>query len=86
VRSLVARGVVSDDQFTVCAASIPVKIQRRVAEEWMTVRTITTSPTGSYEIRIPDKAGRYRATAPKFPSGSVLTPCYRVMSPVRTRI
>jgi hypothetical protein len=86
VRSLVARGVVSDDQFTVCAASIPVKIQRRVAGEWMTVRTTTTSPTGSYEIRIPDKAGRYRATAPKFPSGSVLTPCYRVMSPVRTRI
>jgi hypothetical protein len=86
VRSLVARGVVSDDQFTVCAASIPVKIQRRVAGEWMTVRTITTSPTGSYEIRIPDKAGRYRATAPKFPSGSVFTPCYRVMSPVRTRI
>jgi IPT/TIG domain len=86
VRSLVARGVVSDDQFTVCAASVPVKIQRRVAGEWMTVRTTTTSPAGSYEIRIPDKAGRYRATAPKFPSGSVLTPCYRVMSPVRTRI
>jgi hypothetical protein len=48
------------------------------------VRTITTSPTGSYEIRIPDKAGRYRATAPKFPSG-VFTPCLRVISPVRTR-
>jgi IPT/TIG domain len=84
VRSLVARGVVSDDQFTVCAASVPVKIQRRVAGEWETVKTTSTSPTGSYEIRIPDKAGRYRATAPTFPSGSVLTPCYRVMSPVRT--
>ena len=84
-RSLVARGVVSpDDEFTVCAASVPVKIQRRVAGEWETVRTTTTSPTGSYEIRIPDKAGRYRATAPKFPSG-VLTPCSRVISPVRTR-
>ena len=83
--SLVARGVVSpDDEFTVCAASVPVKIQRRVAGEWETVRTTTTSPTGSYEIRIPDKAGRYRATAPKFPSG-VLTPCARVISPVRTR-
>jgi hypothetical protein len=84
-RSLVARGVVSpDDEFTVCAASVPVKIQRRVAGEWETVRTTTTSLTGSYEIRIPDKAGRYRATAPKFPSG-VLTPCARVISPVRTR-
>jgi IPT/TIG domain len=84
VRSLVARGVVRDDQFTVCAGSVPVKIQRRAAGEWMTVRTITTSPTGSYEIRIPDKPGRYRTTAPKFPSGPVLTPCYRVISPVRT--
>lgn len=85
VRSLVARGVVSDNAFTVCAASVPVKIQRRVAGEWTTVRTTTTSPTGSYRRRIPDKAGRYQATAPKFPSGSVITPCFRVISPVRTR-
>ena len=84
-RSLVARGVVSaDDEYTACAASVPVKIQRRVAGEWETVRTTTASPTGSYERRIPDKAGRYRATAPKFPSG-VPTPCLRVVSPVRTR-
>jgi hypothetical protein len=84
-RSLVARGVVADDVSTVCAASVPVKIQRRVAGEWTTVRTTTTSPTGSYRRRIPDKAGRYRATAPKFPSGSVITPCFRVISSVRTR-
>ena len=83
VRSLVARGVVSGE-FTPCAAGVPVKIQRRVAGEWTTVRTTTTSPIGSYERRIPDRAGRYRATAPKFPSGSVLTPCFRVISPVRT--
>jgi hypothetical protein len=63
--SLVARGFVSaDNGFTVCAASVPVKIQRRVAGEWETVRTTTTSPTGSYRRRIPDKAGGYRATAP----------------------
>ena len=84
VRSLVARGVVSDE-FTPCAAGVPVKIQRRVAGEWETVRTTTASPTGSYRRRIPDKPGRYRATAPKFPSGSVITPCFRVISPVRTR-
>jgi hypothetical protein len=64
-RSVVARGVVSaDNGFTTCAASVPVKIQRRVPGEWKTVRTTTTSPTGSYKRRIPDKAGRYRATAP----------------------
>jgi hypothetical protein len=85
VRSLVARGVVSDDEFTVCAASVPVNIERRVAGEWTTVRTTTTSPTGSYTRRIPDKPGRYRATAPTFPSGVLPTLCPRAISPVRTR-
>jgi len=85
VGSLVARGVVSaDNGFTACAASVPVKIQRRVAGEWKTVRTTTTSPTGSYRRRIPDKAGRYRAMAPTIflfgPSS-----CLRAISPVRTR-
>ena len=88
VRSLVARGVVSaDNGFTACAASVPVKIQRRVAGEWKTVRTTTTSPTGSYKRRIPDKDGWYRATAPRiFLSrfgGS--SSCLRAISPVQTR-
>jgi hypothetical protein len=39
VRSLAARGAVSaDNGFTACAASVPVKIQRRVAGEWKTVK------------------------------------------------
>jgi hypothetical protein len=84
-RSLVARGVVSaDDGFTDCVAGVLVKIQRRVVGGWKTVRTTTTSPTGSYRRRIPDKAGRYRAMAPKIflfgPSS-----CLRAISPVRTR-
>jgi hypothetical protein len=84
-RSLVARGVVSaDDGFTACVAGVPVKIKRRVAGEWNTLRTTITSPTGSYSRRIPDKAGRYRAMAPKIflfgPSS-----CLRTISPVRTR-
>jgi IPT/TIG domain len=84
VRSLVARGVVSaDNGFTACAASVPVKIQRRVAGEWETVRTTTASPTGSYRRRIPDKAGRYRATAPKFFLGYEFVPpsCLPAISP-----
>ncbi len=97
VRSLVARGVVrADNGFTACAASVPVKIQRRVAGGWETVRTTTTSPTGSYKRRIPDKAGKYRATAPmisRWPSlpargtlGGFGPPaCLRATSPVRTR-
>ena len=89
VRSLVARGVVSaDNGFTACAASVPVKIQRRVAGEWKTVRTTTTSPTGSYKRRIPDKTGRYRAKARKIflSYGFVPPSCLRAISPiVRTR-
>jgi hypothetical protein len=88
-RSLVARGVVSaDNGFTACAARVTVKIQRRVVGEWKTVRTTTTRPTGSYRGRIPDKAGRYRATAPKiFVSYGYVPPsCLRAISPtVRTR-
>jgi IPT/TIG domain len=85
VRSLVARGAVSaDNGYTACAASVPVKIQLRVAGEWKTVRTTTTSPTGSYRRRVPDKAGRYRAMSPKIflfgPSS-----CLRAISPVRPR-
>ena len=86
VRSLVARGAVSaDNGFTPCTASVPVKIQRRVAGEWKTVRTTTTSPTGSYRRRIPDKPGRYRATAPKVPSGFGGNFCLRAISSVATR-
>jgi hypothetical protein len=56
VRSLVARGAVSaDNGFTACAAGVPVKIQRRVAGEWKTVRTTTTSPTGSYRGASPTR-------------------------------
>jgi hypothetical protein len=97
VRSLVARGTVSvGNGFTTCAASVPVKIQRRIAGEWKTVRTTTTSPTGSYRRRIPDKAGRYRAMAPwvlrwpstparGIPSGFGSPLCLRAISLVRTR-
>jgi hypothetical protein len=86
-RSLVARGTVSDDKgFIACAASVPVKIKRRVAGEWKTVRTSRTSSTGSYKERIPDKPGRYRAKAPLIVvTGGVDHFCLPAISPVRTR-
>jgi hypothetical protein len=55
------------------------------------VRTTTTSPTGSYMRRIPDKAGTYRAMAPRIfrwpslPTGFGPPLCLRAVSPVRTR-
>jgi IPT/TIG domain len=66
-RHLVARGRVSvGDGFTECAASVPVKVQRRVSGQWRTVGKTTTTDTGAYKKRIRDRAGRYRALAPKF--------------------
>ncbi|HEX5913042.1 MAG TPA: hypothetical protein VFY54_07950, partial [Rubrobacter sp.] len=85
--SLIARGTVSDHKgFTACAASVPVKIKRRVAGEWKTVRTTRTSSTGSYREHIPDKPGRYLAKAPVIVvGGDAEHLCLSAISPVRTR-
>ena len=88
VKSLVARGVVrAEGGFTACAASVPVKIQRRAAGGWETVRVTSTSPTGSYKKRIPGKPGRYRANAPPIGVGLGVTEvfCLRAISRVRIR-
>jgi hypothetical protein len=86
VRSLIARGVVSaTDGFTACMASVPVKIQRRVAGKWETVKRSTTGPTGSYRKRIPDTPGKYRATAPGIIVNGGAHVCFRAISGVRTR-
>jgi IPT/TIG domain len=89
-KHLVARGMVSPttvgDHSTVCVASVPVKIQRRVAGHWKTVGSTTTNDTGAYNKRIKDKPGRYRATAPMiFLFEPVLQTCVRAISPVQTR-
>jgi hypothetical protein len=88
-KHLVARGRVSsteDPAFTDCVASVPVKVQRRVSGRWRTVRTTTTSSTGSFRRRIPDRPGRYRALAPPVSLGDPETDlCFRAVSPVRTR-
>jgi hypothetical protein len=89
-KHLVARGVVSltteGDDSTVCMASVPVKIQRRVSGHWKTVGSTTTDDTGAYNKRIKDKPGRYRATAPMiFLVEPVFQTCLRAYSPIRTR-
>jgi len=63
-KHLVARGMVSvGDGFTACVASVPVKIQHRVSGHWKAVGSTTTTSTGAYKKRIPDKPGKYRARA-----------------------
>jgi hypothetical protein len=84
-KHLVARGKVSvGDGFTDCAAAVPVKIQRRVSGHWKTVGSTTTSDTGAYSKRIRDRAGKYRAKAPKVSLGTPVTDiCSGATSPVR---
>jgi hypothetical protein len=83
---LVAKGMVKsteDPAFTDCAASVPVKIQRKVSGSWKTVGKTTTSDTGAYSKKIKNKKGKYRSIAVKttLEGGEV---CLKAKSPVRT--
>jgi hypothetical protein len=84
-KHLIARGKVSvGDGFTECAASVPVKIQRRRAGgAWRTVKLTTTSSTGAYAKRIKDKPGKYRALARKVTLNDGADICKRDVSPVQ---
>jgi hypothetical protein len=65
-----------------CRARQKVKIQRLRSGSWVTVETVTTSNTGTYSDRVPDKRGEYRATIAK----TVLadgTSCLAATSPTR---
>jgi len=85
-RHLVARGKVSvGDWFTDCAARVPVKIQRRVSGDWRTVGRTTTTNTGGYKKGIGDRAGKYRAKAPKVTLNFFADFCLTTTSPVRIR-
>jgi hypothetical protein len=78
-RHLVARGKVSvADGFSDCAASVPVKVQRRVSGRWRTVGRTTTTDTGAYKKRIKDRPGKYRSVAPKINQFTDL--CFRASS------
>jgi hypothetical protein len=83
-RHLVAKGKVSSTEaipFTECAASVPVKIQRRVSGRWRTVGRTTTTDTGAYRKRIKDRPGKYRSVAPAIDLITDL--CFRAISSVR---
>jgi len=84
-KHLIARGAVSvGDDFAECAASVPVKIQRRVSGAWRTVGSTTTTDTGAYKKRIRDRAGKYRARATGVSLGDPVTDiCSVATSPAR---
>jgi IPT/TIG domain len=83
-RHLVARGRVTSD-FDACESNVTVRIQRRRPAGWRTVGTDTTTATGAYRERIPDRAGRYRALVPRFESDPDNV-CVRDVSPRRRHI
>jgi hypothetical protein len=83
-KHLVAQGrVIPLDGFTDCAASVPVRIQRRVSGPWRTVGKTTTTDTGVYKKRIKDRPGKYRSVTPGFVV-QFDGVCFRANSSVRT--
>jgi IPT/TIG domain len=83
-KHLVARGKVSVvDAFTACAASVPVKIQRKTSSGWKNVGSTTTDVSGSYKKKIKDKPGKYRAKAPKVALNNGVDLCLGDTSPTR---
>jgi IPT/TIG domain len=80
--SLIARGTVSvSDGFAACADSVPVKVQRMVSGRWKTVKSTTTSSTGTYRTHLRNRHGRYRSVAPMVVKGT--DTCGRAVSPTR---
>jgi hypothetical protein len=86
-----ASGVVSsteDPAFTDCVASVPVKIQKKKkGDGWKTVKTATTSDTGSYSAKVRNKKGKqkFRALAPKVSLGTPAgDTCLKAKSATRT--
>jgi hypothetical protein len=62
----VARGNVKvSEGFAACRRTVRVRIQRRVSGKWRTIGATLTNDRGLYHKRIPDRAGRYRAMAPR---------------------
>jgi hypothetical protein len=85
VKHLVAKGTVrASDGLTPCVASVAVRIQRRVAGQWKTVGTTTTTASGSYREAISNRSGKYRVRAPKVVQGGGAEICSAATSPVRT--
>jgi hypothetical protein len=81
----VARGQVSaTDAFSACVSDVSVKIQRRAGGGWKTVKSTTTTTTGSYKAKLKDRPGKYRAKAPRVVLSSGADICSGAKSSTRT--
>lgn len=69
-KHLSASGALMSTESGVCIASTKVKIQRRTATGWGDVSAATTSATGAFNARLPDKPGSFRAKVASKTSGN----------------
>ncbi len=71
--------------FTACVSAVPVKIQKKKkGGGWKTVKSATTSDTGSYSAKTAGKPGKYRSLAPKTSVGTPPADCAKAKSATRT--
>ncbi len=81
---LVATGTVTDDEpFIPCTQGVAVTIQRKVSGRWQGFVRTWTRTDGSYEVRLGDRAGRYRAKATKTTVTTSGNTCMRATSAIR---
>jgi len=82
-----ASGVLSsteDPAFTDCVSAQPVKVQKKKkGGGWKTLKSVTTSGTGSYSTKIKAKPGKYRALAPKVAGTTAADDCLKAKSATR---
>jgi len=82
-----ASGVVKSTEttpFTACVSGVPVKIQKKKkGGGFKTLKTTTTSDTGSYSAKIKPKKGKYRALAPKVAGATAADDCLKAKSAIR---
>lgn len=63
-KHLVVQGAItSPDGFVPCYAEVDVVVQGRGRSGWSTLKTITTTPSGTFATRLPDRAGLYRVVS-----------------------
>ena len=53
------------DESETCIRDVPVKIQRRKGDDYITLATTSTDEHGGYLVKLRDRTGRYRAMAPR---------------------
>lgn len=68
--------------FIKCQQGVPVTIQRKTSGHWRVATQTETREDGSYEARLGDPTGRYRARAPKVIVATGGNTCLRATSQV----